>query len=240
MSDGSGVINLTALAVPKGHTPSDKLSATVEDNHTDIYFWNPCNSFELDHEAIGLNECTVKEDVAICDMHNTNNSDFDPEILYNLGSQSSVHFEIVEKVVFVSYTYTGDSTKKTSRIKLACIKDGRQDDPVFEYIDGNGTHYEFLLKSVCACPGGCPQTSRRSSSGGLSPGSILLIIFFVLVALYLLVGVSYQVVMKKANGVEMIPNSGFWCSLPGYIKDGMVLVFCCSRKGGGKASYSQF
>lgn len=72
-----------------------------------------------------------------------------------------------------------------------------------------------------AAPG---TTAKPTIEEGLSTGSILLIIFFVALILYLLGGIIWNHV-QGIRGIEMIPNIEFWRSLPGYIVDGFIYFF---------------
>jgi len=81
--------------------------------------------------------------------------------------------------------------------------------------------YKFNWVSSAACklkkpPGG--------SQIGLSPGSILCIIFFASLFLYLVIGSAYNYRAKEARGVEMVPNIDFWRGLPSLIKDGFTFT----------------
>ncbi|XP_076373653.1 cation-dependent mannose-6-phosphate receptor-like [Tachypleus tridentatus] len=58
----------------------------------------------------------------------------------------------------------------------------------------------------------------------ISIGSVLLIIFFVLLLVYLLIGMTFNY-GKGARGVELIPNYEFWCELPAYVIEGWMF-FC--------------
>ncbi|XP_075264093.1 uncharacterized protein LOC142355980, partial [Convolutriloba macropyga] len=67
--------------------------------------------------------------------------------------------------------------------------------------------------------GACP------SSGGINGGGIFLIIYFVSIALYLIVGVCYKAFYKGARGTEMLPNTEFWLMVPGLIRDGCLYIY---------------
>jgi len=71
-------------------------------------------------------------------------------------------------------------------------------------------------KAACKGSGG--------SSGGLSGGSIFLIIILCVSVTYLVGGVIFNKVKNNAAGVEMIPNHGFWLGLPGLVADGFRFV----------------
>ncbi|XP_078321516.1 cation-dependent mannose-6-phosphate receptor-like [Crassostrea virginica] len=121
-------------------------------------------------------------------------------------------------------TYTGDTISvpggtqiRTSRIALVCdktadvntfIAEGEQ-PPV------GSVNYKFTLRSKHAC----------IVSSGISVGSVLLILFFVFVLIYVIGGILFLRFYRGASGVEMFPNYEFWKDLPFLIKDGMVFTF---------------
>lgn len=77
--------------------------------------------------------------------------------------------------------------------------------------------------------GACGSSAPATSSGGLSTGSILLILFFVALLIYFVGGVLVNR-NNGAQGVEMIPHLQFWKELPSLIVEGCVffvqLVTC--------------
>ncbi|XP_037290273.1 uncharacterized protein LOC119185294 [Rhipicephalus microplus] len=77
--------------------------------------------------------------------------------------------------------------------------------------------------------GACGSSSPVTSSGGLSTGSVLLILFFVALLIYFVGGVLVNR-NNGAQGVEMIPHLQFWKELPSLIVEGCVffvqLVTC--------------
>ncbi|PSN53026.1 hypothetical protein C0J52_01150 [Blattella germanica] len=87
---------------------------------------------------------------------------------------------------------------------------------------------QFKLQSRWPCP--MPIVTRSSSisdvsSGGLSTGSVLVIIFFVFVAIYFIGGAIALKLLRGAEGREMIPNYDFWADLPNLVRDGTVFMF---------------
>jgi len=73
---------------------------------------------------------------------------------------------------------------------------------------------------------GCRLSGTGSSDapgggGGLSGGSIFLIVFFTVAGTYFILGTIIKWRLQHAPfGVESIPNNEFWSELPGYIADG--------------------
>ena len=52
--------------------------------------------------------------------------------------------------------------------------------------------------------------------------------FAVLLVVYLVGGVLFMRFVRNGSGVEVIPNSGFWCGFPGYVK----VMFLCLHVNG--------
>ncbi|CAN8015005.1 unnamed protein product [Ixodes persulcatus] len=83
---------------------------------------------------------------------------------------------------------------------------------------------------------GACGTKPAAASAGLSAGSVLLILFFVGVLLYLVGGVILKH-NSGARGWEMLPHQQFWSELPSLIVEGCVyfvkLVTCQATSGTG-------
>merc|ERR1712136_123617 len=78
----------------------------------------------------------------------------------------------------------------------------------------------------------CYKGLRPSDNGGLSGGSILLIIFFSVMFVYILTGTLFMKFKRNAIGSEMFPNKSFWTNCPGLVKDGVrCLISPCSKRG---------
>ncbi|PFX22041.1 Cation-dependent mannose-6-phosphate receptor [Stylophora pistillata] len=82
------------------------------------------------------------------------------------------------------------------------------------------------LNSKYACAEG------GSTSGGLSVGSVLLIIFFPLVLAYIIIGV---LINRYGRGIEsipeLLPNHSFWADFPFLVKDGIVFNGVAIKSG---------
>ncbi|KAK3771289.1 hypothetical protein RRG08_024368 [Elysia crispata] len=77
--------------------------------------------------------------------------------------------------------------------------------------------YSFRLDTHYAC--------LNPHSGGLSTGSVLVIIFFVAIIVYLVGGTLFLKYVRKAEGRESIPNYEFWSDFPSLVKDGVLFTF---------------
>jgi len=116
---------------------------------------------------------------------------------------------------------------RVSTFKIDCDKNAASGN-VLSVKEPPGTRCQYFYtmthKAVCG-----------KGAGGLSGGSVFLIIFFCSAAVYLIAGVIFKRFKMGATGAEMIPNVEFWQSLPGLVMDGFRFVFSKFR-GGGYAS----
>ncbi|KXJ21135.1 hypothetical protein AC249_AIPGENE25190 [Exaiptasia diaphana] len=103
---------------------------------------------------------------------------------------------------------------RTSKITLVCDNSkpiGKFENGISYLAESDITTYtgEFSSKYSCAFP-----------SSSLSAGSIILIIFFPCVFLYVLVGVIFNVKVKHKNTMpEVFPNHEFWVDFPSLMKN---------------------
>ncbi|XP_078573446.1 uncharacterized protein LOC144860179 [Branchiostoma floridae x Branchiostoma japonicum] len=212
MADGTGVIDLSPLA-STDNTPRYKGYKATQPPDAYLYDWNPCQPF-TDGDCVSVAGC----------QSDPNGGDS-----YALGSQDSATFGTADDgTVLVTYS----SGVRTLLVTLTCTS-----SPTTFTVIGEdqsiGSTYGFELRSPCACPGA--TASCASAGSGLSGGTVLIIIFIVLVSVYLIAGVLYMSFVRNATGMERIPNIGFWRDLPALVKDGGKLLFSpCSKS----ASYS--
>lgn len=92
---------------------------------------------------------------------------------------------------------------------------------------GHKCFYLFELDSSAVCP---PLQSQLSS------GSIILIIGFCLLAVYLIGGFLYQRLIVGAKGMEQFPNYAFWVEVGNLTADGCDFV-CRSQNREGAPAY---
>ncbi|KAK6166148.1 hypothetical protein SNE40_022911 [Patella caerulea] len=149
---------------------------------------------------------------------------------YSIGTQDSAAFKVdATKGLYIEYVATTDA-KRTLNVYLKCDKteegklDVKGENPPASAI------YEMTLTSkyACASGGGGPTVTVSVS---LSTGSIIVIIFFAVLVVYVIAGISFQRFARKASGKEMAPNYGFWSSMPGLVKDGVLFTVKCGKVG---------
>jgi len=103
---------------------------------------------------------------------------------------------------------------------------------------GDPIGYGFDLTSKYCCPStGPPPTAPPGPDGpggstGVSTGTIVTIGFFAIVIVYVAAGITFQKTRRQATGRELMPNIGFWGSLPGLVWDGMKFAFSCGKATG--------
>jgi hypothetical protein len=80
--------------------------------------------------------------------------------------------------------------------------------------------------SACGKPGGKSK---------ISAGSVMLILFFVLVVVYLAAGIAYNALKNGERGLQMIPQYEFWSQFPFLIVDGFKFILhkLQALRGGG-------
>uniref|UniRef100_A0A2D4KZI4 Cation-dependent mannose-6-phosphate receptor n=1 Tax=Micrurus paraensis TaxID=1970185 RepID=A0A2D4KZI4_9SAUR len=93
--------------------------------------------------------------------------------------------------------------------------------------------YVFELESSLACP---PEELHHNVHRHLSIGSILLITFSSLIAVYIIGGFLYQRLVVGAKGMEQFPHFAFWQDLGNLVADGCDFM-CRSRPQNVSAAY---
>jgi len=89
-----------------------------------------------------------------------------------------------------------------------------------------------LIRLSVQHPLGCP------AKNGLSGGGIFLIVFFSLFAAYFIIGFLVCKFVMKKDGLDAIPQRGFWSALPGLYFAGCKTVIGKIRgKKGGSSGY---
>lgn len=82
--------------------------------------------------------------------------------------------------------------------------------------------FDFLQNFILYSPNACfKQVEERSHIG---TGSVLVIIFFVLVLIYLFLGIIVNYLLLGARGLEVLPQLDFWRGLPSLVR---VSTFFC-------------
>jgi len=88
-----------------------------------------------------------------------------------------------------------------------------EDFIVTEGTGGNICHYTIEMKSKAAC-------LHDSGDGGISGGTVFLIILLVSVFLYVAIGCAVCIKKYERRGLDACPHKDFWAAIPGLVKDG--------------------
>lgn len=81
---------------------------------------------------------------------------------------------------------------------------------------------------------GCGKPGGKSK---ISPGSIMLILLFVGIVVYLAAGIAYNALKNGERGLQMIPQYDFWHNFPFLVIDGFKFIahkFQALRGGGSE------
>ncbi|XP_067022396.1 uncharacterized protein [Acropora muricata] len=185
-----------------GNTPRFKDIMGADER---TFQWNPCTPFKV-------RQC---RDTMVCQIASVSN---------NAGSKDST-FSVESGNVVLTYGLQKGSDEKMrqSKITLICdpLKPGNGTiEKLTGEVIGSTTVYtgSFTSRYACAKGGG--------SSTGLSTGSILLIVFFPLLLLYIVAGILINYHGRGVRSMpEMLPNYSFWADFPFLVKDGAVLSY---------------
>jgi hypothetical protein len=210
------VIDLNPLVKGKPIPLFSNIPEEASGGRTHLY--DPCRAFTNSPNCV---------DASMCQKMSNSDS------LNGVGSQSSVEFIDFDPTsssapLTLRYTYwnhTEDGCKQDKyrhgEVHLVCNLSVESDYSSVKEDPSSSCVYKFTLTSQYACP--FRPTPSKSSS--LSPGSILLIVFFVCVFVYIVGGILFLRYAREARGIEQIPNYTFWIHIPGLIKDGCLFVF---------------
>lgn len=203
-NDGT-MVDLTHL---DSHDPSNPKFSNVQTPDALLkYSYNPCSAFT----------CANSSDSAVCSFNGTTQT--------NVGMQS--RGECMTSTTDVSMMYYTQSNL-AAQVRLICDKNSVENSTLTA-LNYDGTYHKLELRSIYCCPTLVPITTSLMPTlappqGGLSAGSILLIIFFSALLAYLILGMLFRMFIIGAKGYEVIPNYEFWHSLPGLIQDGFAFT----------------
>ncbi|XP_071102173.1 uncharacterized protein [Haliotis cracherodii] len=207
--DGSGTVDLTSIGNEVGSARFERVPSSSD---SFLYNYNPCFAFDT-------GSCT---NVAVCQTT--------PELteFYNLGGQDSATWSYDGSNIQVYYSATTEIFRETF---VTAICDPDLEEPIVT-VQGETSpqQYHLELRSQCACAGGCSALGPPDE--GLSGGTILLILVIVFGFIYLVAGMTFNRYRGGKEGVEMLPNRGFWSALPGLVKDGAVFTIGCIKQRG--------
>lgn len=129
-------------------------------------------------------------------------------LIYTNGEKYDAHCNKEERKAIIMISC--DRNVKVSKLEVGLEEREKEED----------CFYLFELDTSSLCP---------VIESKLSTGSIILIIGFSLLAVYLVGGFLYQRVIVGAKGVDQFPNYAFWVEFGNLAADGCDFV-CRSRK----------
>jgi len=102
-------------------------------------------------------------------------------------------------------------------------------DPLIDMVkEVSHCSYAVYIRTQYAC-------GERASGGGGAGETVALVILLIIIVgliLYFVIGAIYQKKVKDAANLrEMVIHNEFWCSLPLLVKDGVLFICHCCKKG---------
>jgi len=163
------------------------------------------------------------------------NGNPEPDTVRMIGLLNNTHIMAGSDWVILEYkggqkyhsqNHCGGEAKR-SVIVITCGPGIDDDDAEMVFMEEQNQkqvdcYYLFEMKHQAVCP-------AAAGGQGLSVGSIFVIVFFTLVAVYLLVGFAYSRYVLGAKGFEQIPNYEFWQDFGNLQADGCEFL-CRSRE----------
>ncbi|XP_033631741.1 uncharacterized protein LOC117293505 [Asterias rubens] len=213
-------INLESLGYPDSRAPRFPYELGPPSAGWE-YAYNPCYPF-----SDGSGRCN---NAVVCQRYLGTTTE-----IFNVGDATANWMSDTEGI-YIEYSHSDEGgTKRTSHVYLSC--DPTADVPRLERRgqDGFQALYLFTLTTKCACPGTCETSPPPPPppASGISHGSILCILFSLLVVAYFVGGALFLRFGRHAQGKEIIPNYEMWVGVPGNIKDGVLFVTSCGKKTG--------
>ncbi|XP_064613850.1 uncharacterized protein LOC135477612 isoform X2 [Liolophura sinensis] len=218
--NSQGTIDLSPLDSGGGDPKFKDIQSS--DAGGNSFSWNPCTPF-----SEGDGTCT---NVASCQVQPGN-----PPAYFNIGKQETATFQTDGSGKITLHYVDNTSDGRKTVINLNC--DNTQ-DPGTVTAQGETVTKQYTLtytgKYACpkaAPPSTTPKPGPEPGPGGLSVGSILCIVVFTTLIVYIVAGILIQKFVRKAAGKEMIPQYSFWSATPGLIKDGVLFTVRRGRVG---------
>jgi len=193
--------------------------------NTAIDYYIPKNTYPQQDWDIWINVChglvtsLCGGDVIACQQWDKTS----PQGHAAMGVATTQKFEKNALGVVLQYINGPDS--RQTEIDFICDAAAGIGKPQY-VIENPQHHYTFSWNTQYACP-------VTVGAGGISPGSIILIILVCLIVIYLVAGLIFNKFKRGLNGIELIPNVTFWTSIPGLVKDGVMFIVNKVRNRGG-------
>ncbi|KAK9159182.1 hypothetical protein Scep_005756 [Stephania cephalantha] len=160
------------------------------------------------------------------------------QVCKTIGRASSTEISLIDEKnpdtgIIVKMSHNDGQVNCSLSVSVFCDYNELREPKSFEKL---GTcDYATTLRH----PSGCAKIIS-THAGGLGWFGTLLIIILCLFGLYLLTGIVYRFFFLKVRGIQVIPNLGFWMTLPHRTKSFLQYTFARNRRpsGGHRSSYS--
>jgi len=136
----------------------------------------------------------------------------------------------------VTIQYTGGSQLRQMEIDFLCDPNAGTGIPAYNG-ENPQLHYNFKWASQYACPVGKQGGGNNVEEGVDAAALAIFIILIVSITLYFVIGILIKKFKMGATGCDILPNSGFWTSLPGLVKDGFMFII--NKIRGRSGTYTQ-
>ncbi|XP_014015921.1 uncharacterized protein [Salmo salar] len=217
MKDGSGVINLVAMAesdgflVPLKPVPSENAPPNAEI----LLSFSPCQPFSEPEELAGT-DCT---DVAAClTVRFYRNSRYISHYInYGRHEGNEFHYNSSLQTLSVSYSVL-EYTHPLTVVHYRCSPN--RSTYFALHFDGD-IPLQIWVESPCACPNAC-------ALGDVGPGTIFLIILSLSATAYFILGSCALRPFRTGSGVQIAPEESLWC---------MLCYMFTERRGGRRRRY---
>ncbi|XP_039620292.1 uncharacterized protein LOC120536041 [Polypterus senegalus] len=195
MEDGSGVINLSALDSIKGFLERDRGLAVVTEV---LVLYSPCQP---------LSEPTVPAESncqgeAVCLTFSGRHSPLEEYVSFGRHDGSEFHYNNRTQVLSVTY-HASHSPPLQTTVHFHCSTN--HSVSFSKVLEGSET-FEIFVESPCVCPNKC-------SVEDVGPATVILIIFCISAAAYLILGSCAFRPIRTADGILIFPEDHLWCLL---------------------------
>uniref|UniRef100_A0A2M4AV13 Putative autophagy-related protein 27 n=2 Tax=Anopheles triannulatus TaxID=58253 RepID=A0A2M4AV13_9DIPT len=186
--------------------PETSQALETTSSNADEFFFSPCKTIYYvpkENQTDELGRCN--KGYTLC--------------MYVNATKNYIRLGELDRTEFISRENDGlyltyKNEKNFTEVKLVCARDKSS----YLYLDPTSYNKTQNHTLILFSPWACPKTIEDFSKP--STGTVLLIMLFVSMLAYFLVGVTVNAVYLGARGMEMIPNLDFWRNLPGLVRDG--------------------
>ncbi|KAM5146740.1 uncharacterized protein ACMZJ9_013903 [Mantella aurantiaca] len=197
MKDGSGVINLSALGDMEGFLIRDReVERDVDEHRMDqTVTFSPCLPFS---EPMALVNCSR---VAVCVVTRNPQTEGSIPQYVGYGQHEDNEFSYSNESKVLTVTYKGNHFRAI--VHFNCSPTTLV---TFPSISDSSDVMEITVHSPCVCPSSCQAED-------VGPGNIILLMFAVSLAAYLVFGARSLHSMQKREESQVSPEPRIWFSV---------------------------